>query len=132
MVRPRVGVFDSGVGGLTVLHRLRDRLPGVDFIYLGDTARVPYGTRSAETIVEYSRQGLGYLEAQGAGMAVVACNTASSVALPAIAGEFSMPVIGVVEDGVGLAVERADRGVLVLATRATVVSGVYAREIAAR
>ncbi|TWG93263.1 glutamate racemase [Luteimonas sp. J16] len=126
---PVVGVFDSGVGGLTVLARLRARLPAIDFLYLGDTARVPYGTRSAQTIVDYTRQGIRYLQAAGVDLVVVACNTASAVGLPALAGEATIPVVGVVEDGVLEAVNTARRGVLVLATPATIAAGSYQQAI---
>lgn len=125
---PLVGVFDSGVGGLTVLSRLHARLPSVDFLYLGDTARVPYGTRSADTIIDYTRQGIRYLQAAGVDLVVVACNTASAVALPALAGEITS-VVGVVEDGVLEAVSTARHGVLVLATPATIAAGPYQQAI---
>ena len=127
-----IGVFDSGVGGLTVLSRLRARLPEADFVYLGDTARVPYGTRSAETIIEYARQGIRHLQGAGVDLVVVACNTASAVALPVLAGEVAVPVVGVIEDGVLEAVDTARRGVLVLATPATIRSGVYKESIGER
>jgi len=130
MRSPRIGVFDSGVGGLTVLSKLVELMPGAEYHYFGDTARVPYGGRASETIIGYSRQGLNYLASMGADLLVVACNTSSAIALPTLKGMFDIPVIGVVEDGVGVAISHARRGVLVLGTRATVKSGVYQHAIA--
>ena len=104
-----IGVFDSGVGGLTVLAALRRYLPGEDFIYLGDTARLPYGTKSAATVERYAQQAAGALVARGIKVLVVACNTASATALCALAQEFApMPVFGVVEPGALAACEVAD------------------------
>ena len=113
---PPIGVFDSGIGGLTVLKELVALLPREDFIYLGDTARLPYGTKSNEVIVRYSRENTGFLLAKGIKMLVVACNTSSAVALDAIARETVVPVIGVIEPGaraarqsVALGQDRRDR-----------------------
>ena len=94
-----IGVFDSGIGGLTVLKALTAALPNEDFIYLGDTARLPYGTKSNEVIVRYSKENTGFLLAKGIKMLVVACNTSSAVALEAIASDTMVPVIGVIEPG---------------------------------
>src|ERR1700751_5888482 len=94
-----IGVFDSGIGGLTVLKELTAALPGEDFIYLGDTARLPYGTKSNEVIVRYSKENTGFLLAKGIKMLVVACNACSAVALDAIAAETMVPVVGVIEPG---------------------------------
>ena len=127
---PRIGVFDSGVGGLTVLSRLVASLPFADYHYFGDTARVPYGSRADDTIVGYSRQGLNYLLSLGAELLVVACNTSSAIALPALVNTFNVPVIGVVDDGVLVAADHARKGVLVLGTRATIGSGIYQRGLA--
>ncbi len=105
-----IGVFDSGIGGLTVLKALIAALPGEDFIYLGDTARLPYGTKSNEVIVRYSRENTGFLLAKGIKMLVVACNTSSAVALDAIASETMVPVIGVIEPGARAAVKASRIG----------------------
>ena len=95
-----IGVFDSGVGGLTVLRALRRRLPSESMIYLGDTARLPYGTKSVESIVRYTIKATDHLVGLGVKMLVIACNTASAVSLDPIRGRFApLPVIGVVEPG---------------------------------
>src|SRR6476660_9838115 len=95
-----IGIFDSGMGGLTVLRALAARLPGESFVYLGDTARLPYGTKSADTVQAYALQATRLLIAQGVKMVVVACNTASAVALAALAEALApVPVIGVIEPG---------------------------------
>lgn len=129
-----IGVFDSGVGGLTVLAALRDRLPNDDFLYLGDTARLPYGTKSSATIVRYSLQAAALLVARGVRALVIACNTASSVALPALRERYGvMPVIGVVEPGAAAAVAASRTGrIAVIATEGTVRGGAYQRAILAR
>jgi glutamate racemase len=127
--RPRIGVFDSGVGGLTVLSSLASRLPNADYHYLGDTGRVPYGSRSQENIISYSRECLGYLARFNVDLLVVACNTSSAIALPHISADFEVPVVGVIEDGVAAALDASTRGVLILGTRATIGSGVYQRRI---
>lgn len=122
-----IGVFDSGVGGLTVLRALRAEMPGERFVYLGDTARLPYGTKSAETVVRYAVQAAGALVARGIKALVVACNTASSVALPALHARFTgLPVIGVIEPGARAAVAGSRSGrIAVLATEGTVRGGAY-------
>jgi glutamate racemase len=127
-----IGVFDSGVGGLTVLRALRRLLPNEHFVYLGDTARLPYGTKSAESIQRYSLQAAGALTATGVKCLVIACNTASSVALPTLAKRFdAMPVIGVVEPGARAGCERSRHGsIAVVATESTVRGGAYQRAIA--
>ena len=125
-----VGVFDSGIGGLTVLKELTAALPGEDFIYLGDTARLPYGTKSNEVIVRYSKENTGFLLARGIKMLVVACNTSSAVALDAIAGDTMVPVIGVIEPGARAAVKASRNGKIgVIGTEATIASGAYTRAI---
>lgn len=128
-----IGVFDSGVGGLTVLRALRERLPYEHFIYLGDTARLPYGTKSAESIQRYSLQAAGALMQLGIKCLVVACNTASAVALRALQERFApMPVLGVVEPGARAGCEVSRSGVIaVLATEGTVRGGAYQRAITA-
>jgi glutamate racemase len=126
-----IGVFDSGMGGLTVLAALQRQLPTEDFIYLGDTARLPYGTKSAETVVRYARQAAGALVQRGIKALVVACNTASATALDALAQEFApLPVFGVVEPGAAAACAVADAsGVTVLATESTIAGGAYQRAL---
>lgn len=129
-----IGVFDSGVGGLTVLKAIREALPCEDLLYLGDTARLPYGTKSAESIRRYARQATGKLRERGIKLLVVACNTASAVALDTLQAELApLPVLGVVEPGAAAAV-RSGRGAshLVLATEATVRLGAYRRAILER
>ena len=94
-----IGIFDSGVGGLTVLKELARQLPGEELVYLGDTARVPYGTKSPATVLRYSLEAAAFLVKRRVKMLVVACNTASSVALEALEQHFSLPVVGVIEPG---------------------------------
>jgi glutamate racemase len=129
-----VGVFDSGVGGLTVLRALLDRLPGEDFVYLGDTARLPYGTKSPASIRQYSLQAARLLHERGVKCLVVACNTASAVALDALTHEFDpVPVIGVLEPGAAAACRATRAGrIAVLATESTVRGGAYQAAITRR
>jgi glutamate racemase len=126
-----VGVFDSGVGGLTVLRRLVEALPHERFVYLGDTARLPYGTKSAATVERYGVQCAGLLVERGIKALVVACNTASAVALPALAREYAgVPVVGVLEPGAAAAARASRSGrIAVIATEGTVRGGEYARAI---
>ena len=126
-----IGIFDSGVGGLTVYRALHERLPNERFVYLGDTARVPYGTKSLATVERYAVENSRFLAAHGIKLLVVACNTASALALPAIRSAISVPVIGVIEPGSRAAVEVAEGGAIgVIATEATVQSQAYAKAIA--
>jgi glutamate racemase len=129
-----IGVFDSGVGGLTVLRALLERLPQEDFVYLGDTARLPYGTKSPASIRQYSLQAARQLLARGVKCLVVACNTASATALDALTREFApVPVIGVLEPGAAAACRATRRGrIAVLATEGTVRGGAYQAAIARR
>lgn len=128
--RRPIGVFDSGIGGLTVLKALVERLPHEDFIYLGDTARLPYGTKSREVIVQYSRENTGFLLAKGIKMLVVACNTSSAVALEEIARDTAVPVAGVIEPGAQAAVRATRSGKIgVIGTEATIASGAYTRAL---
>lgn len=129
-----IGIFDSGVGGLTVLKAIRDRLPNEHLLYLGDTARLPYGTKGAETVSRYAVQAAGHLVERGIKLLVVACNTASAVAMPALQKEFApLPVIGVVEAGAEAAVRASSSGHIgVLATESTVRGNAYTRAIHAR
>lgn len=126
-----IGVFDSGMGGLTVLKALRETLPLESFIYLGDTARLPYGTKSRHTVVHYARQMASILSEQGIKLLVVACNTATTAALPALQSMLpDIPVIGVIEPGARAAVEESNNhNILVLATETTVRSNVYTETI---
>ncbi len=132
-LRP-IGVFDSGVGGLTVLRALRDRLPAESFLYLGDTARLPYGSKSPETVGRYAEQAARILVDQGIKALVIACNTASAVALGPLTRRFApLPVIGVVEPGADAACRASVGGrILVIATEGTVRGGAYERAIRAR
>ncbi len=129
-----IGVFDSGVGGLTVLKAIRDALPNENLIYLGDTARLPYGTKSPASIARYATQATAKLQETGIKLLVVACNTASAVALDALRAQMApIPVVGVVEPGATAAVRIRPGGAhLVLATEATVRLGAYSKAIAAR
>ena len=127
-----IGIFDSGVGGLTVYRALHERLPNERFVYLGDTARVPYGTKSLATVERYAVENSKFLEAHGIKLLVVACNTASALAVPAIRKAVQVPVIGVIEPGSRAAVETAGgANIGVIATEATVNSRAYAKAIAA-
>jgi glutamate racemase len=132
--RAPIGVFDSGVGGLTVLRALSERLPGEDFVYLGDTARLPYGTKSPGSIRQYSLQAARLLHRRGVKCLVVACNTASAIALDALVAEFApVPVIGVLEPGAEAACRASRSGrIAVLATESTVRGGAYQAAIARR
>jgi len=127
-----IGIFDSGVGGLTVYRALHERLPNERFVYLGDTARVPYGTKSLATVERYAVENSRFLESHGIKLLVVACNTASALALPAIRRAVKVEVVGVIEPGASEAVKvaRASR-IGVIGTEATVQSKAYAQAIAA-
>jgi len=126
-----IGIFDSGVGGLTVYHALHERLPNERFVYLGDTARVPYGTKSLATVERYAVENSRFLEAHGIKLLVVACNTASALALPAIRRAVGVEVVGVIEPGSREAVDVArGKRIGVIATEATVQSRAYSRTIA--
>jgi glutamate racemase len=129
-----VGVFDSGVGGLTVLRALLERLPHEHFVYLGDTARLPYGTKSPASIRQYALQAARQLQARGVKCLVVACNTASATALEALTQAFApVPVIGVLEPGAEAACRvTRNRRIAVLATESTVRGGAYQASIARR
>src|SRR5688572_23349341 len=134
-----LGIFDSGLGGLTVVRAIREALPDERIVYLGDTARVPYGTRSAETIVRYARGCAKMLVERGVKALVVACNTVSAVALDMLRVEFDLPVLGVVEPGARAALEALSRctptpgrpapKIGVLGTLGTIASGAYVRAI---
>jgi len=122
----RIGIFDSGVGGLTVQRALLETLPGADTIYLGDTARVPYGTKSAATVTAYSLRNARVLQERGIDLLVVACNTASAVALPALRAALPVPVLGVVEPGARAAARASRSGRIgIIGTTGTIGSGAY-------
>ncbi|MDF1505074.1 glutamate racemase [Roseisolibacter sp. H3M3-2] len=127
-----IGVFDSGIGGLTVAREIMRQLPHESIVYFGDTARVPYGPKSPETVRRYSREIAEFLRQQGVKAIVVACNTATAHALPTLRAEQTIPVVGVVEPGARAAV-RATRGAAigVIGTVGTIASGAYDRAIRA-
>lgn len=125
-----IGVFDSGVGGLTVLKALVERLPGESTVYLGDTARVPYGTKSPDVVTRYSLKNAELLMEHGIKLLVVACNTASSVALPALSAALQVPVLGVIGPGAAAAARATRTGrVGVIGTEGTIASGAYQRAL---
>jgi len=125
-----IGVFDSGIGGLTVARRLFEILPDYRLVYFGDTARVPYGGKSAQTVTRYAFEDADFLLRQGARLVVVACNTASAVALDALRKRLQVPVIGVIEPAVRAAVAASESGRIgVIGTRATIASGIYERMV---
>lgn len=127
-----IAIFDSGVGGLTVLKAVARRLPAENLLYLGDTARLPYGTKGRDTIVRYTLRAARMLVERGAKMLVVACNTATAAALPALQREFApLPVVGVVEPGAAAAARASRNGeIVVIATEATISGGAYQEAIA--
>lgn len=125
-----IGVFDSGLGGLTAMKELCKILPNEDIVYFGDTSRVPYGTRSPDTIVRYSRQDLNFLAEFGIKAALVACGTISAVALDTLKNEYAFPIIGVIESAAEAAVKSTSNGKLgVIGTPATIRSGAYERSL---
>ena len=126
-----IGIFDSGIGGLTVMRALAARLPDEEFIYLGDTARLPYGTKSGDTVTRYALQAAAALMRRKVKMLVVACNTASAVALPRLEEMFApVPAVGVIVPGAEAAVAAAPEGpIAIIATEGTVKGGAYVRAI---
>ena len=121
-----VGVFDSGIGGLTVAREIMRQLPNEKIVYFGDTARVPYGSKSKNNIIKYSRQIVRFLRTKGVKAIVVACNTASAMALDEIEKELDIPIIGVVKPGAKVAVEKTvNKRIGIIATEATINSGIY-------
>ena len=123
-----IGIFDSGIGGLTVFRALERLLPAEPLIYLGDTARVPYGTKSEKTIQRYSRETINFLLQREVKLIVVACNTASALALPTIQKEFSVPIVGVVEPGARAAIAKTkNKRIGVIGTEGTIRSIAYPR-----
>ncbi|OQX62276.1 MAG: glutamate racemase [Desulfococcus sp. 4484_241] len=128
-----IGIFDSGLGGLTVARAIMTELAGYDIIYFGDTARTPYGTKSPGTVVKYAMQNTGFLLEKGARIIVMACNTASSVATETIGASFDEPVFEVITPAVDLATARSRTGTIgVIGTRATINSNVYEKKILER
>ncbi|MDH3626358.1 MAG: glutamate racemase [Acidobacteriota bacterium] len=126
-----IGVFDSGVGGLTVFRALEQAVPGQSLVYLGDTARVPYGTKSAETVRRYATEAGHFMRDHDVKLMVVACNTASAVALEILSEQLSRPVMGVIEAGARQAAASTRNGRIgVIGTRATIGSGAYSRVLA--
>jgi len=131
MTTAPIGVFDSGLGGLTVVRALVARLPKESIIYVGDTARVPYGPKSPDTVRRYAKEIAGYLVGEGVKAVVVACNTATAHALPMLKETLSVPVVGVIEPGARAAVRAAKGGPIgVIGTVGTIASGAYERAIA--
>ena len=125
-----IGVFDSGIGGLTVAHEIIRQLPNESIIYFGDTARVPYGPKSPDTVRRYSREIATFLRDEGVKALVIACNTATAHALSSLRESFDMPVIGVIEPGARAAVAATRRGHIgVIGTSGTIKSGAYERAI---
>ena len=130
MSKKAIGIFDSGLGGLTILKALRRALPHEDLIYFGDSANVPYGSKSKQTVTRFSSDIARFLETQGVKMIVVACNTASALALPTLRKQCRVPVIGVIEPGVQKALASTRNGrIAVLGTEGTVKSNAYATAI---
>ncbi len=131
--RPRIGVFDSGFGGLTVLKELVALAPDADYLYFGDTARLPYGSKSVETVAKYAIGAAHYLEQHGAQMLVMACNTATALALDKITLASRVPVVGVVEPGaMSASAASRSRRVVVIGTEATISSHAYSKALAIR
>ncbi|HEU4548909.1 MAG TPA: glutamate racemase [Rhizomicrobium sp.] len=132
-IRAPIGIFDSGMGGLTVMRAIRRRLPGEALVYLGDTARLPYGTKSSDTVTRYAMQAAEALKTFGVKALVVACNTASAAALPTLRQWLtSLPVVGVIEPGAAASVAAVPDGPIgVIATEGTVKGGAYVRAIQA-
>jgi glutamate racemase len=131
--RPIIGVFDSGFGGLTVLKALLELIPGADYVYFGDTARLPYGSKSVETVARYAVEAAHHLESLGAQMLVIACNTATALALDQIRAAAHIPVVGVIEPGAeAAAAATKNRKIVVVGTEATVSSHAYRKALEAR
>jgi len=125
-----IGIFDSGIGGLTVVRAVMDELPGYDMIYFGDTARTPYGSKSSQTVIDYSVQNTKFLIKQGAKMIIMACNTASSVATETLKKKFNLPIYEVISPAVNLSLKETKKSVIgVIGTRATINSGIYEKKI---
>jgi glutamate racemase len=131
--RPTIGVFDSGFGGLTVLKALLEVIPHADYAYFGDTARLPYGSKSVETVARYAVEAAHYLESHGAQMLVIACNTATALALDQITAAAHVPVVGVIEPGAeAAAADTKNKKIVVIGTEATVSSHAYRKALESR
>ena len=131
--RPTIGVFDSGFGGLTVLKALLELIPDADYLYFGDTARLPYGSKSVETVARYAVEAAHFLEAHGAQMLVIACNTATALALDRITVGAHVPIVGVIEPGAEAAAAASkNKKVVVVGTEATVSSHAYLKALESR
>jgi glutamate racemase len=131
--RPTIGVFDSGFGGLTVLKALLEVIPEADYLYFGDTARLPYGSKSVETVARYAVEAAHYLENHGSAFLVIACNTATALAFDRIISAAHVPVIGVVDPGAeAAAAVSKNQKVVVIGTEATIGSHAYHKALAAR
>ena len=127
-----IGVFDSGIGGLTVVKAINSVLPGESVVYFGDTARVPYGSKSPETVIRFAMENASFLIKQDIKLLVVACNTASSVSLPPLRESFDVPVTGVIKPGASAAVRASGTGVIgVIGTLGTISSGAYQKALKA-
>jgi len=125
-----IGVFDSGIGGLTVVKRITAAMPNENIVYFGDTARVPYGSKSNETVIQYSIENTQFLMEKDIKALVVACNTASSVAIPVLKQKFNLPIIGMIKSGSSYAVsETKNKKIGVIGTRATIYNKAYRKEI---
>jgi glutamate racemase len=125
-----IGIFDSGIGGLTVARAILEQLPGYDLVYFGDTARTPYGNKSALTIQSYARRCADFLISRGARVIIIACNTAASVAAELLAGAYPTPIFEVITPGAALAARLSHSGRIgVIGTRSTIASGAYERRI---
>lgn len=128
--RPAIGVFDSGTGGLTLVREIMRQMPGEPVIYFGDTARVPYGSKSPETVIRFSLEDAAFLLRKGVRLLVAACNTASSVSMPALREYSSVPVVGVIEPGAIAAAKATRTGIVgVIGTNGTISSGAYQKAL---
>ncbi len=125
-----IGIFDSGVGGLTVVRAILEKIPGYDIVYFGDTAHTPYGTKSAQTVIGYSINNIEFLLRQGAKVIVIACNTASSVATAQVLERYAVPIFEVITPAVAHALDASAKlNFGIIGTRATVSSGIYEKKI---
>lgn len=130
MTNRPIGVFDSGLGGLTAVREIKKIMPYEDIIYFGDTGRVPYGTRSKDTILKYTKQDIDFLKSHNIKAIVVACGTVSSVALDEVAGDYDIPIIGVVQPAVNTAITgKKHQRIGIIGTTSTIKSGAYSRRI---
>ena len=129
MNRKAIGVFDSGIGGLTVYKAIKELMPGEKVIYLGDTAHLPYGTKSPDTIIRFSEENSRFLTKKGVKIIVIACNSSSSYAVAHLQNLFDIPVLGVIDPGSEAAVEQGQKEIGVIGTSATISSGAYEKSI---